>query len=77
MFISSKPRISLWWMTDCIGVRGRALLREHAVTDQTPPHVLTEDDENLADHFVVSRPFHRACLRSSGHRLVGNPERLK
>jgi hypothetical protein len=40
-------------MTDCSGVRGSALPREHAVTDQTLPHVLTEGDENLADHFVV------------------------
>jgi hypothetical protein len=35
------------------GVFGSALLREHAVTDQTLPHVLTEGDENLANHFVV------------------------
>jgi hypothetical protein len=64
-------------MTDCVGVCGSALPREHAVTDQTLPHVLTEGDENLADHFVVSRPLHNACFRSSGHRLVGNPERPK
>lgn len=30
-------------------MRGSALRREHAVTDQTLPHVLTEGDENLAD----------------------------
>jgi hypothetical protein len=35
-------------------VLGSTLPRENAITDQTPPHVLTERDENLADHFVVS-----------------------
>jgi len=30
-------------------VRGSTLLREHAVTDQTLPNVLTDGDENLAD----------------------------
>ena len=59
------------------GVRGRALRREHAVTDQTLPHVLTEGDENLADYFVVSRLLHRDSPAFSGYRLVGNPERLK
>jgi hypothetical protein len=59
------------------GVLGGALRREHAVTDQTPPHVLTEGDENLADHFVVSRLLHKDSPASSSHRLVGNPERPK
>ena len=54
-----------------------SLRRKHAVTDQTLPHVLTEGDENLADHFVVSRLLHRDCSASSGHRLLGNPERPK
>jgi hypothetical protein len=49
LIFSVKFRISIWWMTDCIGVRSRALLREHAVTDQTLAHVLTDDNENLAN----------------------------
>jgi hypothetical protein len=44
-------------MTDCIGVRGRALLREHAVTDQTLPHVLTERDEYRTILWFVLLPF--------------------
>jgi hypothetical protein len=50
-------------MTHCIGVRGSASLREHAVTDQTLPHPIAQRDEYFADHFVVSRPLHRDRLR--------------
>lgn len=44
-------------------MRGSALPREHAVTDQTLPHVLIADGENLAD--LVGA----AALVGGGHGL--------
>jgi hypothetical protein len=42
------------WIADHLGVFGRGSPREHTFTNQTLAHVLTKDDEHLANLITAS-----------------------